>query len=165
MRNTVTVMQRFPSWGAAYDARARLAEDDGFDRYSIDEVEIGRFGNEFALLVQTDEFHRDQIEHLLRSAGTRFNPPLRPAQGRSNSASPLVLLGAAAVAGVLTFVLLNRRKRVFVRSPHGMRDRSRNGPEYHARKTRAARPIGALRPISGRDCAPTLKDTPFSPIR
>ena len=132
MRNTVTVMQRFPSWGAAYEARARLAEDDGFDRYSIDEVEIGRFGNEFALLVQTDEFHRDQIEHLLRSAGTRFNPPLRPAQGRSNSASPLFLLGAAAVAGVLTFVLLNRRERALVQPPHrtGERPRGADRPEY-----------------------------------
>ena len=132
MRNTVTVMQRFPSWGAAYDARARLAEDDGFDRYSIDEVEIGRFGNEFALLVQTDEFHRDQIEHLLRSAGTKFNPPSSPPERRATSAPPLFLLGSAAVVGLLTFVLLNRRERFFVQSPHGIRDRSRgtNAPEY-----------------------------------
>ena len=102
MRNVVTVTQDFPSWAAACAARDRLARDRGFDEYGIERIDIERLGGHFELLIRTDEFHRDQIEHLLRSSGTRFNPPGRtPARGR---AVPLLLAGAAAIAtvGLLT---------------------------------------------------------------
>ena len=98
MRNVVTVTQDFPSWAAASAARDRLARDKGFDEFGIERIDIERLGSRFELLVRTDEFHRDQIEHLLRSSGTPFNPPARAdARGR---ALPLLLAGAAAVATV-----------------------------------------------------------------
>ena len=73
MRNVVTVSQRYPTWAAAYAARERLAEDGGFDGHGIERIDIERWAGRFELLVRTDEFHRDEIEHLLRSAGTAFN--------------------------------------------------------------------------------------------
>jgi hypothetical protein len=110
MRNTVTVTQTFSSFADANAARERLAERGGFDRYGIDGVEIERFGREFELLIRTDEFHRDQIEHLLRSSGTAFNPPARP--GRNwGGAAPALLLGAAAATGVALYALWSRAER------------------------------------------------------
>jgi hypothetical protein len=110
MRNTVTVTQTFPTWAAAYEARGRLAEEDGFDRFGIDDIEIGRLGPEFELLIRTDEFHRDQIEHLLRSSGTNLNPPATMEGRRWPSVAPVVLLGAAALTGVGLYALLSRTR-------------------------------------------------------
>jgi hypothetical protein len=109
MRNTVTVSQKFPTWAAAYEARERLAEEHGFDEHGIERIDIERFGGRFELLVRTDEFHRDEIEHLLRSSGTMFNPPARRA-ARGGGAMPLLLLGAAAIAGMTVYALLGSRQ-------------------------------------------------------
>lgn len=109
MRNVVTVSQRYPTWAAAYAARERLAEDGGFDEYGIERIDIERFAGRFELLVRTDEFHRDEIEHLLRSAGTAFNPPERQESHRSRAA-PLLLLGAAALAGAVAYALAGRSR-------------------------------------------------------
>jgi hypothetical protein len=109
MRNTVTVSQEFPTWAAAYDARQRLADEHGFDEHGIERIDIERFGGRFELVVRTDEFHRDEIEHLLRSSGTMFNPPMRPAPRSAGSAMPLLLLAMAAVAGIATYALLGSR--------------------------------------------------------
>ena len=108
MRNTVTVSQEFPTWAAAYEARERLAQEHGFDEHGIERIDIERLGGRFELLVRTDEFHRDQIEHLLRSSGTTFNPPARRARGGS-AVVPLLLLGAAAVAGMAVYTMLGSR--------------------------------------------------------
>ena len=109
MRNVVTVSQRYPTWAAAYAARERLAEDGGFDEYGIERIDIERFAGRFELLVRTDEFHRDEIEHLLRSAGTAFNPPAE-SEPRRRRALPLLLLGAAALAGTAAYALAGRRR-------------------------------------------------------
>jgi hypothetical protein len=108
MRNLVTVTQTFPSLAAANAARERLTEDAGFDRFGIDRVDIERFGGAFELLIRTDEFHRDQIEHLLRSSGTLFNAPAR--ETRRWTAAPAILLGAAAVTGMALYALWSRRE-------------------------------------------------------
>ena len=109
MRNTVTISQRFPTWAAANNARDRLAQGDGFERYGIDRIDIERLGGEFELLIRTDEFHRDQIEHLLRSSGTMFNPPAaeRP-WAEVGLTSSLLLFGIAAVAGAFVYSLFGR---------------------------------------------------------
>jgi hypothetical protein len=109
MRNVVTVSQRYPTWAAAYAARQRLAEDGGFDEHGIERIEIERLAGKFELLVRTDEFHRDEIEHLLRSAGTAFNPPVEQ-EPRRRRALPLLLLGAATLAGAAAYVLAGRRQ-------------------------------------------------------
>ena len=110
MRNTVTVSQEFPTWAAAYEVKERLAEEHGFDEHGIERIDIERFGGRFELLVRTDEFHRDEIEHLLRSSGTMFNPPARPTPRSAGAALPLLLLGAAAIAGMATYALLGSRQ-------------------------------------------------------
>jgi hypothetical protein len=137
MRNTVTVSQQYPSWAEAYEARERLVEEHGLDEHGIDQIEIERFGGKFELLVRTDEFHRDEIEHLLRSAGTPFNPPTRPmprmfntpagSDSRNGFARPLLLLGAAALAGVATYALLGARG-----SPAGQKNAARPLPRVPA---------------------------------
>jgi hypothetical protein len=121
MRNTVTVSQQYPSWAEAYEARERLVEEHGLDEHGIDQIEIERFGGRFELVVRTDEFHRDEIEHLLRSAGTPFNPPARPErrlfsapawrESGNGFARPLALLGAAALAGVAAYAFFGSRGR------------------------------------------------------
>ena len=110
MRNSVTVTQTFPSLAAANAARERLAEGRGFDRYGIDGIAIERFAGQFELLIRTDEFHRDQIEHLLRSSGTAFNPPTAESR-RWGAVAPALLLGAAAVTGAALYTLWNRSER------------------------------------------------------
>ncbi|HEY7386074.1 MAG TPA: hypothetical protein VH743_20635 [Beijerinckiaceae bacterium] len=110
MRNSVTVTQTFPSLAAANAVRERLAEERGFDRYGIDEVAIERLGGQFELLIRTDEYHRDQIEHLLRSSGTAFNPPAAQTR-RWGAVAPALLLGAAAVTSVALYTLWNRSER------------------------------------------------------
>jgi hypothetical protein len=105
MRNVVTVTQEFPTWAAAYAARERLA-GDGFDEYGIDRIDIERNSRRFELRVRTDEFHRDQIEHLLRSSGTPFNQPAKERRGRWSAATPLLLAGAATVAAAGLFLTL-----------------------------------------------------------
>jgi hypothetical protein len=110
MRNTVTVRQEFPTWAAAYEARERLAEEHGFDERGIERIDIERLNGRFELLVRTDEFHRDEIEHLLRSSGTMFNPPARPRSRVASTAMPLLLLGAAAVTGMAVYSLLGSRR-------------------------------------------------------
>jgi hypothetical protein len=100
MRNAVTVTQRFPSWAAAYDARQRLSENDGFDQHGIERIEIERFGGRFELLVRTDQFHQAEVEHLLRSAGTVINPPATGRVERQRSTVPLLLAGGATLAAV-----------------------------------------------------------------
>ena len=109
MQNTVTITQRFPTWAAANDARDRLAEDGGFERFGIHRIDIERFGGEFELLIRTDEFHRDQVEHVLRSSGTMFNPPAaeRP-WAEVGLKSSLLLFGLAAVGGAVLYGLLGR---------------------------------------------------------
>jgi hypothetical protein len=105
MRNTVTVSQRFPTWAAANEARDRLAGNDGFERYGIDRIDIERFGGEFELVIRTDEFHRDQIEHLLRSSGTMFNPPTERPWAEAGLTSSLWMFGIAAAAGAVLYGL------------------------------------------------------------
>jgi hypothetical protein len=116
MRNSVTVTQTFSTLAAANAARERLAEERGFDRYGIDGVAIERLGGQFELLIRTDEFHRDQIEHLLRSSGTAFNPPAMQ-HHRWGAVAPALLLGAAAVTGAALYTLWKRPER----RPNGAR--------------------------------------------
>jgi hypothetical protein len=118
MHNTVTISQRFPTWAAANEARDRLAQGDGFERYGIDRIDIERFGGEFELLIRTDEFHRDQIEHLLRSSGTMFNPPAaeRP-WAEVGLTSSLLVFGIAAVGGAFLYSLFRRSPERAERRP------------------------------------------------
>jgi hypothetical protein len=118
MHNTVTISQRFPTWAAANEARDRLAQDGGFDRFGIDRIDIERLGGEFELLIRTDEFHRDQIEHLLRSSGTMFNPPAaeRPWAGPGLTNS-LLVFGMAAVAGAFLYSMFGRSQETSGRRP------------------------------------------------
>jgi hypothetical protein len=109
MRNIVTVSQQFPTWAAAYEARERLAREDGFDRHGIDRIEIERFAGKFELLVRTDERHRDEIAHILQAEEVVAPPPTR-ARVRRGSAVPLLLLGTAALAGVAVYTLLGTRR-------------------------------------------------------
>jgi hypothetical protein len=108
MRNIVTVSQRYPTWAAAYAARQRLAED-GLDEHGIERIDIERLAGKFELLVRTDEFHRDEIEHLLRSELPASDPPAPRERRRRRAAAPLLLLGAAAVAGIAAYALTSGR--------------------------------------------------------
>ena len=106
----VTVTQRYPSWAAANAARDNLAQDGGFARYGIERIDIARDGGAFELLIRTVEFHRDQIEHLLRSSGTRLNPPAAVHSGTNTAVTrSLLVFTAAAVAGALAYRLFGRR--------------------------------------------------------
>jgi hypothetical protein len=106
----VTVTQGYPSWAAANAARDHLAQDDGFARYGIERIDIARDGGAFELLIRTVEFHRDQIEHLLRSSGTRLNPPAAVHPGANTAVTrSLLVFGAAALAGGLAYSLFGRR--------------------------------------------------------
>ncbi len=108
---TVTVTQRFPTWAAANTARDRLAENNGFERYGVERTSIDRLGGEFILLIRTVEFHRDHIEHLLRSSGTMFNPPAEERRwAQSGVTRSLLFFGVAAVAGALAYSFLGRRE-------------------------------------------------------
>ena len=102
----VTVTQGYPSWAAANAARDHLAQDGGFARYGIERIDIARDGGAFELLIRTVEFHRDQIEHLLRSRarGSTRHPGANTAVTRS-----LLVFGAAALAGGLAYSLFGRR--------------------------------------------------------
>ncbi|HEX5868011.1 MAG TPA: hypothetical protein VFY72_09920, partial [Beijerinckiaceae bacterium] len=102
----VTVTQGYPSWAAANAARDHLAQDGGFARYGIERIDIARDGGAFELLIRTVEFHRDQIEHILRSSGTRFNPPAAVHPGANTALTrSLLVFGAAALAGALAYSL------------------------------------------------------------
>jgi hypothetical protein len=105
----VTVTQRYPSWAAANEARDNLAQGGGFARYGIERIDIARDGGAFELLIRTVEFRRDQIEHLLRSSGTRLNPPaaVHPWANTAVTRSLLVFT-AAALVGALAFSLFGR---------------------------------------------------------
>ena len=118
MRDTVSITKRFPTWAAANEARDRLAADGGFERYGIERIDIERLGGEFELLIRTDEFHRDQIEHLLRSTGTMFNPPAgqRP-WAEVNLTKSLLMFGVAAVAGAFLYSLYGRSQETPRRRP------------------------------------------------
>lgn len=110
MPTIVTVTQRFPTWAAANETRDQLAGNGGFDRYGIERIDIERLGAEFELRIRTVEFHRDHIEHLLRSSGTMFNLPAaaRP-WAQTDVARSLLYFGAAAVAGACLYALFGRR--------------------------------------------------------
>ena len=126
MQSRATVTQPFATWAAANDARDRLAADDGFSRYGVERIDIERRGRRFELLIRTDEFHRDQIEHLLRSSGTAFN---RPAPSRplteAGLSSSFMIFGFAAAAGAAAYLLWSKRSgkrqtrtsQTFARSP------------------------------------------------
>ena len=110
MPNTVVIAERFPTWAAASEARNRLAHNGGFQRYRIEGANIDHIGSEFALMIHTDETHRDEIEHLLRPSGTMFGRPLeaRPSS-EPGLASPLLIFGLAVVTGGVLYSLLQRR--------------------------------------------------------
>jgi uncharacterized protein YjiS (DUF1127 family) len=100
MRGIVTVTQRFPTWAAAYEARERLLQDHDLDDYGIERVDIERLGGRFELLVRTDEFHRDQIEHALRSSDGRLSAPATRPRRSGSPVVPLLMAGAATVAAI-----------------------------------------------------------------
>jgi len=110
MQSRATVTQLFATWAAANDTRDRLAQGEGFSRYGIDRIDIERRGGGFELLIRTDEFHRDQIEHLLRSSGTTFN---RSAASRplaeAGLSSPFMIFGIAAAVGAAAYLLWSQR--------------------------------------------------------
>jgi hypothetical protein len=124
MHEIVTVTQRFPTWAAANETRDRLAQNGGFERYGIERIDIERSEGEFELLIRTSEFHRDHIEHLLRSSGTMFNAPAgeRP-WAQSRVARSLMLFGTAAVAGAVLYGVLGRRDDEARRRPAWRRER------------------------------------------
>src|SRR5215213_11820413 len=110
MPNSVVITERFPTWAAASEARNRLAHNGGFQRYRIEGANIDHIGSEFALMIHTDETHRDEIEHLLRSSGTMFDRPLGTRPGREQGlTSPLLIFGLAVVAGGVLYSLVQRR--------------------------------------------------------
>ncbi|HYI90031.1 MAG TPA: hypothetical protein VEY05_09045 [Beijerinckiaceae bacterium] len=79
-------------------------------RYGIERIDIARDGGAFELRIRTVEFHRDQIEHLLRSSGTRLNPPAAAHSGTNTAVTrSLLVFTAAALAGALAYSLFGRR--------------------------------------------------------
>jgi len=112
MPNTVTLTERFPTWAAASAARNRLAQSGGFSRYGIADASIDRIGSEFALVIHTDEAHRNEIDALLRSSGTMFNRPLgQRSHNQPGLTSPIVIFGIGAVLGAVLFTWFTRRHR------------------------------------------------------
>src|SRR5215213_6297858 len=96
----IVITERFPTWAAASAARNRLYQNGGVQRFGIEHANIDRIGSEFALMIHTDEAHRSDIEHLLRSSGTMFDRPLGQRPGSEPGlASPLLIFGIAVVAG------------------------------------------------------------------
>jgi hypothetical protein len=137
MRSHVTVTQEFQTWAAACAARDYLAHG-GLLEYGIDRVDIERLNDRFELVIRTDEFHRDQIEHLLRSTGTPLNPTREGGSGWAKP-TPLVIAGiaTAAVAGLFLALWPRReRRRAIAERPQ---PRPRSG-------TDAAAGVAALRP-------------------
>jgi hypothetical protein len=117
----VTVTQHYPSWAAANEARDVLAQNGGFARYGIERIDIARDGGAFELLIRTVEFHRDPIEHLLRSSGTRLNPPAVMHSGNTAMTSSLLVFAAAALAGALAYSLFGRSDHARNRQRAGRR--------------------------------------------
>ncbi len=135
MQAIVTVTQRFPTWAAANDARDRLAENGGFERYGIERIHIERREGDFELLIRTDEFHHDHIEHLLRSSNTMFNPPATEQPwAQTRVGRSLLLFGTAAVAGALFYGLFGRGSDASHRR-QAQRDEPR-APDRHWRDPR-----------------------------
>ena len=94
----IVITERFPTWAAASAARNRLYQNGGVQRFGIEHANIDRIGSEFALMIHTDEAHRSDIEHLLRSSGTMFDRPLGQRPGSEPGfASPLLIFGIAVL--------------------------------------------------------------------
>jgi hypothetical protein len=137
MRSHVTVTQEFPTWAAACAARDYWAHG-GLLEYGIDRVEIERLNDRFELVIRTDEFHRDQIEHLLRSTGTPLNKT-REGASRWSAPTPLVIAGVAtaAVAGLFLALWPRGERRI------GAAQQPRPMPRAEAPVPVASRPMQA----------------------
>lgn len=105
----VIVTQPFASRERAEEARHRLARNSGPGGYAIESFAIVERGDGVELIIRTIEFHRDEIEHQLRSSGTTFNPPARAGNTGAGTVRPWLIFGAAAAAGAVLVSLLGSR--------------------------------------------------------
>jgi hypothetical protein len=162
VRNAVTVTQPFPNRAQAEEARDRLTLNGGPGRYGIESFTILERGDGFELVIRTIEFHRDEIEHQLRSSGTTLNPPVSERERETaDTVRPWLIFGAAAAVGAVLVSLLapSRRRgpsRIFVPFRSKGQARKQSG---QARSDR--RWIDERLAESGRDQARTVADGPY----
>jgi hypothetical protein len=112
MTSTVVITERFPTWAAASAAKNRLALNGGFQRLGIEDANVERDRDDFALVIHADHSHAEEIDHLLRSSGTLFNHPLgdRP-EAEPGLRHSFLIFGVAAAAGAILYTLFRRRSR------------------------------------------------------
>jgi hypothetical protein len=130
-KNTTLAWASFPTRDEAEQARRRL-EENGFARNSI-EIDRRQDGT-FTVEVHTREENLPRVEQLLHTsapmyAARQFGSDVM----RTATTNPLVLIGGAALAGLVIYNLLPRNRRPTVHSireiPSKIRDTVRDLPE------------------------------------
>jgi len=130
-KNTTLAWASFPTREEAEQARQRL-EDNGFARNSI-EIDRRQDGT-FSVEVHTREENLPRVEQLLHTSA----PMYAARQLSSNviktvTTNPLVMMGGAALAGLVLYSLLPRNRRPTVHSireiPSKIRDTVRELPD------------------------------------
>ncbi|MEZ0171180.1 hypothetical protein [Microvirga sp. TS319] len=130
-KNTTLAWASFPTRDEAEQARQRL-EENGFAHNSIG-IDRRQDGT-FAVEVHTREENLPRVEKLLHTSA----PMYAARQFSSNvietvTSNPLVMMGSAALAGLVLYSLLPRNRRPTVHSireiPSRMRDTVRELPD------------------------------------
>jgi hypothetical protein len=130
-KNTTLAWASFPTREEAQQARRRL-EESGFARNSI-EVDRRRDGT-FSVGVHTREENLPFVEQLLHTSAPMYAVrQLSSNVMRTVTTNPLVMIGGAALAGLVLYSLLPRNRRPTVYSireiPSRMRDTVRDLPD------------------------------------
>ncbi len=113
-RNTTLAWASFPSHREADQARNRLVEA-GYARNSID-IDRRQDGT-FTVEVHTREEHLPRVERLLHASAPMYAVrQYGSGMLRNAAANPLVMVGGAALAGLLLYALLPRKRRPTVYS-------------------------------------------------
>jgi hypothetical protein len=122
-KNTTLAWAAFPTREEAEQARRRL-EENGFARNSID---IDRQNGTFTVEVRTREENLPRVEQLLHTSAPMYAArQFKANMMKTVSTNPLVMIGGAALVGLVLYSLLPRNRRPTVRSireiPSRMRD-------------------------------------------
>jgi len=160
-KNTTLAWASFPTREEAEQARQRL-EENGFARNSID---IDRRPDDtFTVGVHTREENLPRVEQLLHTSA-----PMYAARRLSSNviktvtANPLVMVGGAALAGLVLYSLLPRNRRPTVHSirefPGRLRDTARGLPDTMRETARRVQDTVSDLPGTITDAASNLMGT------
>jgi hypothetical protein len=154
-KNTTLAWASFPTRDEAEQARRRL-EENGFARNSI-EIDRRQDGT-FTVEVHTREKNLPRVEQLLHTsapmyAARQFGSDVM----RTATTNPLVLIGGAALAGLVIYSLLPRNRRPTVHSireiPSKIRDTVRDLPETMRETAHAMQDVVRDLPTAVKDAA------------